>query len=52
LFVGEGEAQILMPDEDGFDESGPAQSDPTLLQRLSDVVAGGGRVPAEFKSRS
>jgi hypothetical protein len=52
LFVGEDEAQILMPDEDGFDEAGPAQSDPTILQRLSDVVAGGGRVPAEFKSRS
>lgn len=52
LLVGEDEAQILMPDEDGFDEAGPAQSDPTLLQRLSDVVAGGGRVPAEFKFRS
>jgi hypothetical protein len=52
LFVGDDEAQILMPDEEGFDEAGAAQSDPTILQRLSDVVAEGGRVPAEFKSRS
>jgi 8-oxo-dGTP pyrophosphatase MutT (NUDIX family) len=52
LYVGEGEAQILMPDDEGFDEAGPAQSDPTILQRLSEVVAEGGRVPAEFRSRS
>jgi 8-oxo-dGTP pyrophosphatase MutT (NUDIX family) len=52
LYVGDDEAQILMPDEAGFDEAGPAQSDPTILQRLSAVVAGGGQVPAEFKSRS
>jgi 8-oxo-dGTP pyrophosphatase MutT (NUDIX family) len=52
LYVGDHEAQILMPDEAGFDDAGPAQSDPTILQRLSAVVAGGGRVPAEFKSRS
>jgi 8-oxo-dGTP pyrophosphatase MutT (NUDIX family) len=52
LHVGEDEAQILMPDEAGFDEAGAAQSDPTILQRLSVVVAEGGRVPAEFKSRS
>jgi 8-oxo-dGTP pyrophosphatase MutT (NUDIX family) len=52
LYVGEGEAQILMPDEDGFDEAGPSQSDPTLLDRLSVVVSEGGNVPAEFRSRS
>ena len=52
LHVGENEAQILMPDDEGFKEAGPQQSDPTILQRLSVVVAEGGRVPAEFKSRS
>lgn len=52
LFVGSDEAQILMPDDEGFDEAGPAQRDPTLLDRLASVVSQGGRVPAEFKSRS
>jgi 8-oxo-dGTP pyrophosphatase MutT (NUDIX family) len=52
LYVGAEEAQILLPDDVGFDEAGPAQSDPTILQRLSVVVADGGNVPAEFKSRS
>lgn len=52
LHVGEDEAQILMPEDAGFDEAGPAQSDPTILQRLSVVVAEDGRVPAEFRSRS
>jgi 8-oxo-dGTP pyrophosphatase MutT (NUDIX family) len=52
LYVGEDEAQILLPDDEGFDEAGPAQSDPTILERLSAVVAEGGNVPAEFKSRS
>lgn len=52
LYVGDSEAQILMPDDDGFDEAGPGQSDPTILERLSVVVADGGNVPAEFRSRS
>lgn len=52
LHVGKNQAQILLPDDEGFDEAGPQQSDPTILQRLSVVVAEGGRVPAEFKSRS
>jgi hypothetical protein len=52
LHVGEHDVQILLPDDDGFDEAGPAQSDPTILHRLSIVVAEGGRVPAEFRSRS
>jgi 8-oxo-dGTP pyrophosphatase MutT (NUDIX family) len=52
LYVGEGEARILMPEDDGFEEAGPAQKDSTILQRLSDVVAQGGAVPAEFRSRS
>ena len=52
LLVGENEARILLPDDDGFDEAGPAQSDPTILERLSIVVAEGGRVPAELRSRS
>jgi 8-oxo-dGTP pyrophosphatase MutT (NUDIX family) len=52
LYVGKDEAQILMPDDAGFEEAGPAQTDPTILHRLSVVVAEGGRVPAEFKSRS
>ncbi len=52
LYVGEDKAEILLPDDAGFDEAGSAQSDPTILQRLSAVVAEGGNVPAEFKSRS
>ncbi|RLE13029.1 MAG: hypothetical protein DRJ28_08085 [Actinobacteria bacterium] len=52
LYVGDGEAGILMPDEEGFEEAGPAQDDPTILERLSVVVSSGGRVPAEFRSES
>jgi 8-oxo-dGTP pyrophosphatase MutT (NUDIX family) len=52
LHVGEDGAQILMPDDTGFEAAGPAQTDPTILDRLSQVVEEGGRVPAEFKSRS
>jgi len=52
LHVGDHDAQILLPDDVGFDEAGPAQSDPTILHRLSIVVAEGGVVPAEFRSRS
>jgi len=52
LYVGDSEARILMPEDDGFDEAGPAQKDGTLLERLAAVVAEGGAVPAEFKSRS
>jgi 8-oxo-dGTP pyrophosphatase MutT (NUDIX family) len=52
LCVGEAEVQILLPSDAGFDEAGTAQRDPTILRRLSAVVAEGGNVPAEFKSRS
>jgi len=52
LLVGDGEARILMPDDDGFEEAGPAQRDPTILDRLSIVVSDGGRVPAEYRTRS
>ena len=52
LHVGEDDAKILMPDDPDFDAAGPSQSDPTILDRLGDVVAHGGRVPAEFKRRS
>jgi len=51
LFVGEGEARIVMPSEDLFDQIGPDQSASDLLERLARVVARGGRVPAEFKRR-
>jgi len=51
LLVGEDSAEILMPDDEGFDEAGLAQDDPTILQRLSDVVTEGGRVPAELRFR-
>lgn len=51
LFVGDGEAKILLPEDEGFEEAGPDQHDPTLLQRLSAVVAEGGRVPAEMRYR-
>lgn len=52
LYVGKDEARILMPDDEGFDEAGPSQHDTTILQRLSVIAAQGGRVPAEFRSRS
>lgn len=52
LYVSETEARILMPHDDGFEEAGPAQKDPTILERLREVVARGGPVPAEFKGRS
>ena len=51
LLVGEDMARILVPDDEGFDEAGPAQNDPTILQRLSHVVTEGGRVPAELRFR-
>ena len=49
LFVGNGEVRILLPDEDGFDEAGQHQHDPMILQRLAEIVAQGGRVPAELR---
>ncbi len=52
LFVGDDEAGILMPDDEGFEDAGPSQHDPTLLERLAVVVRQGGRVPAEFRSGS
>jgi 8-oxo-dGTP pyrophosphatase MutT (NUDIX family) len=51
LFVSGSEARILMPDDPGFEAAGPDQKDPTILDRLAEVVAGGGMVPAEFKDR-
>ncbi|GMQ98078.1 MAG: NUDIX hydrolase [Acidimicrobiia bacterium] len=51
LLVGHDEARILMPDDPEFDAAGPAQADPTILERLAEVVASGARVPAEFKRR-
>ena len=52
LYVSDDEARILMPGDPGFDAAGPAQEDPTILDRLAAVVAKGARVPAEFRSRS
>jgi 8-oxo-dGTP pyrophosphatase MutT (NUDIX family) len=52
LFVSDSEARILMPNDDGFDEAGPAQSDPHILDRLAKVVSEGGHVPAELGGRS
>lgn len=52
LLVGDDEAQLLMPDDEGFEAAGPSQHDPTILQRLSVVIAQGGRVPAELRSGS
>ncbi|MEN8239024.1 MAG: NUDIX hydrolase [Actinomycetota bacterium] len=52
LHVGSDDAKILMPDDPEFEAAGPSQSDPTILDRLGDVIAHGGHVPAEFKRRS
>ncbi len=52
LLVGHDEARILMPGDPDFDAAGPAQADPTILERLAEVVASGVPVPAEFKRRS
>ena len=52
LWVSDTEARILLPDDDGFAESGPMQEDPETLGRLQAVVAAGGEIPAEFKSRT
>lgn len=52
LSVSDSEARILLPDDEGFEEAGPQQHDPTILRRLQEVVSRGGRVPAEFKDRS
>jgi 8-oxo-dGTP pyrophosphatase MutT (NUDIX family) len=52
LYVSDSEAKILMPSDEGFEEAGPAQSDPSILDRLAEVVAKGGHVPAELGGRS
>jgi len=52
LYVNDSEAGILLPDDPDFAAAGPAQRDPTLLDRLQQVVERGGRVPAEFRRRS
>lgn len=49
LFVGDGTARIVMPDESLYDDIADDQTDPTILSRLADVIARGGHVPAEFK---
>ena len=51
LIVGDDDARILTPDDPGFAAAGPAQSDPTMLDRLTRVARNGGRVPTEFKAR-
>ncbi len=52
LLVGRDEARIVVPGDPEFDAAGPQQDDPTILERLADVVASGARVPAELKRRS
>lgn len=51
LFVSDSEARILMPTDEGFEEAGPAQRDPDILDRLAKVVSEGGHVPAELGGR-
>lgn len=51
LYVNDSEAGILLPEDPDFAAAGPAQRDPTLLDRLERVVEQGGRVPAEFRRR-
>ncbi len=48
LFVSDTEARILMSTDEGFDEAGPAQRDPHILERLAKVIAEGGKVSAEL----
>ncbi len=52
LYVDDHEARILLPDDPGFEAAGPAQHDPEILDRLSRVLAMGGRIPAELKGHS
>ena len=52
LSVSATEARILLPNDEGFEEAGPQQDDPTILGRLQEVVSQGGKVPAEFQDRS
>jgi 8-oxo-dGTP pyrophosphatase MutT (NUDIX family) len=52
LYVDEHEARILLPDDPGFEEAAIAQRDPEILERLSRVLAMGGRIPAELKGHS
>ncbi|MCL1599877.1 MAG: hypothetical protein M3094_11880, partial [Actinomycetia bacterium] len=52
LYVDDHEARILLPDDPGFEAAGPAQHDPEILDRLTRVLAMGGRIPAELKGHS
>ncbi|MCL1593515.1 MAG: NUDIX hydrolase [Actinomycetia bacterium] len=52
LLVGAEEARIVLPDDPDFAAAGAQQDDPTILERLADVVASGARVPVEFKKRT
>ncbi len=52
LFVSDGEARIVLPDEDLYGAIEADQDDPEILSRLAAVIARGGHLPAEFRSRS
>jgi 8-oxo-dGTP pyrophosphatase MutT (NUDIX family) len=52
LFVSEAEARIVMPDEELYGVIEADQEDPEILSRLAAVIARGGHLPAEFRSRS
>jgi 8-oxo-dGTP pyrophosphatase MutT (NUDIX family) len=52
LFVSDEEARIVLPDEELYDLIEEDQEDPEILSRLAAVIARGGHLPAEFRSRS
>ncbi|MEZ5174925.1 MAG: NUDIX domain-containing protein [Acidimicrobiia bacterium] len=52
LVVTDSEVYLLTPDDEGWEEAGPAQSDPTILDRMTEVLRRGGTVPAEFRHGS
>ncbi len=52
LFVSDDEARIVLPDEELYGVIEADQKDPEILSRLAAVIARGGHLPAEFRSRS
>jgi len=49
LVVDGGAVKVLLPGEDGFDAAAEGEKDPGLLDRIGEVAAAGGDVPAEMR---